>query len=105
MTALGTPATAQAPFTVFVISQTCIVDSVVVNPVPPVFYDIGLNMPVEAPLPSITVTPAACAPLVQLDWTNASGQPFVTVDNVNGMMLIQTQDTSLVGPHPIALEA
>ena len=77
-------------------AASCTVTSIVVNPMPVLYFDIGKNLPKDVPYPSITVTPAECTPYVPLTWTKTSTETYVTVDDANKKFVVSTKDTALV---------
>lgn len=89
----------------FKVTTKCVVQSIVTQAITPINFDIGIGTAVSANLPPFTVTPTFCKPLVQLQWTRDSTQPFVTVDSALKKILVSTTDTGVMGMHPIMLKA
>ena len=56
----------------FKVTTQCVVQSILIQPIPATNYDIGVGGAITANLPPVTVTPAACKPFVQLQWTRES---------------------------------
>lgn len=100
-TSTGAPVMAPIVFTVNVLGTACTVTAVTPMPMPPINYDIGVGGRMERPLPQISVQPPECASFVKLQWSVAS--TFVTFDNIKKVLVIETTDTTAVGPHTVDL--